>query len=155
MIYTSKTVEIYQKLTENDVLLFSGRYNFECGADAAIICVAGQYGFFLDIDKIRTVKDENMALGHEWGHFVTGSTYLVGANDELKSWCESKAYKAQINTLIPFDELDRAVLSGITSTFELAEHFDVTEKLVEDAVNYYINERGYSFSKLYSEEIIM
>ena len=107
-------MEIYKKLTENDVLLFSGRYNFECGADAAIICVAGQYGFFLDIDKIRTVKDENMALGHEWGHFVTGSTYLVGANDELKNWCEGTAYKAQINTLIPFDELDRAVLSGIT-----------------------------------------
>lgn len=155
MICTSKVVEIYQKLTENDVLLFTGRYNFDCGADAAIICLSGKYGFFLDIDKIKTVTDENMALGHEWGHFITGSTHLVGASAELTNWCERKAYKAQIRTLIPFDELDNAVLSGKTSVFDLAEHFDVTEKFVKDALNYYLNEKGYSFSKLYSEEIIM
>ncbi len=149
MIDTSKLVELYQELIENNILLASGRYNFDCGADATIICMAGKYGFFLDIDKIRTVTDENMAVGHEWGHFVTGSTYLVGASDELADWCERKAHRAQINKLMPFDELKQAIISGKTYAFELAEHFDVTEEFVKDAISYYTQEKGYSFSNIY------
>lgn len=154
MIPTSKLTEIYHDLAENQVMLFSGKYNFDCGADAVIICAGGQYGFFLDIDKIRTVTDENMAVGHEWGHFVTGSTYGMEANDELMRWCEAKAHRAQINKLIPFNELKSAIKEGKTSSFELAEYFDVTEPFVRDAIDYYTSQKGYSFSKAYCDEAI-
>lgn len=151
MIPTSKLAEIYQELSDNNVLLFSGKYNFDCGADATIICVAGQYGFFLDIERIRTVTDENMAVGHEWGHFVTGSTYLIGANKGLANWCEGKANRAQIRKLVPFDELKNAIVRDKMNVFELSEHFDVTEDFIRTSINYYTNEKGLSFSNIYCD----
>lgn len=138
---------MYNELLEMNVSLFSGVYDFDCGSDAAIIRIGDHCGFFLDIDKIRTIKQEKMAVVHEWSHLVTGTTYKIDATPRYVQWCEAKAHRAEIKKLLPFEELKQAVISGINTPAVIAEHFNVPESLVSDAFHYYIEEKGLSFDE--------
>lgn len=131
--------EIYQELYDDGVFFHAGNYNLDGGCDSVIVSDGTHYGIFLDIEKIRTPVQEKMAVSHEWGHYVTGSTYAMDASELVRRSSELRAEKAQIKRLIPKWELEQAVASGITELWELAEHFSVTEEFMEKAAFYYIH----------------
>ena len=82
---------------------------------------------------------ERVHLGHELGHCLTGSFYNRYAAVDCRQRHENQANKWAIRTLIPVDDLDRAVAEGCTEVWELAERFGVTEDFVKKAVCLYVH----------------
>ena len=83
--------------------------------------------------------EERVHLSHELGHCVTGSFYNRYAAVDCRRRHENDANKWAIQTLIPVDDLDRAVAEGCTEVWELAERFGVTESLMRKAVCLYVH----------------
>lgn len=82
---------------------------------------------------------ERVHLGHELGHCVTGSFYNRYAAVDCRQRHENQANKWAVQTLIPVEDLDRAVAEGCTEIWELAERFGVTEEFIRKAVCFYVH----------------
>ena len=77
---------------------------------------------------------ETVHLAHELGHCLTGSFYSIHTAVDTRQRHEIRADKWAIRQLIPVEALDDAIASGCQTTWELAEHFGVTEAFVRKAV---------------------
>jgi len=97
----------------------------------------GECNIAIDYDYYKTQAAEKEAVAHEYGHWVTDSFYSKDCPFELISKCERVADKMAVYTLIPFDELIDAVLSPWNTVYDLAEHFGVTMKFMQDALELY------------------
>ena len=93
---------------------------------------------FIAIDeRDMTEREKKSRLWHEIGHCATGSFYNIYAARDLRQRHENRADKWAIRQLISEDELDNAIASGCTAIWQLAEHFNLDEKLVRFALQYY------------------
>ncbi len=102
--------------------------------------VPGSIG--IDADMLETTRDEKELLAHELGHCMRNAFYTGRSDFQLRGQCEAKANKWEVETLIPFDELEIALKDGCCEKWEIAEYFDVPETVVELA------------SKLYEDRLI-
>ena len=99
----------------------------------------------IDIDKIETCREEKAVLAHELGHCMTGSFYTISTIDN-RGRMEERANRWAIKTLLPFSELNEAVVGGIFETYDLADYFELPESFIKTALNYYLNCRGLHFN---------
>lgn len=99
---------------------------------------------FLNPEYLQDSSFENGVLAHEMGHIVTGATHRVDSPADLVERHEEQAERWAIRLMIPWRELESAVRSGERTVWELAEHFNVPEKMVRKALDYYAL-RGYHF----------
>lgn len=94
---------------------------------------------FIGMDK--SVRDgsveERVHLAHELGHCSTGAFYNAYSPADLRQKHENKADKWAITHLVPEQEFRKAVRSGITEPWHLAELFDVTVQFMMKAICYY------------------
>lgn len=79
-------------------------------------------------------------LVHEIAHCATNSFYNEKTPCYTRGQCENKAYKWQVHKMLPFDKFKKAMENGNTETWQLAEHFGVSEKLIEKAIEIYKSE---------------
>lgn len=135
--------ELYQSLDDCGVLLFEEKLPF---TDALVIEVDGIYGLFTDHSQYRSVSEELVSIAHECGHVFTGSLHNLENRGKLVNQDECRANRWAIKKLLPFDDLRAALHLGYTTHFELADYFNVTEKFVQMAFDYYIYARGLSFA---------
>lgn len=91
----------------------------------------------IDADLIQNTTDEKEKLAHELGHCIRGAFYTGSSPYELRTQKEYRATKWEIQTLIPFREFYTALDAGITTPWELAEYFEVPEKLIHSALKLY------------------
>lgn len=140
-----KLTELYNELLSMRVNVFSGCYHLSGSCDSTVVRLGDQYGIFLDIDRIRTARQELEAVSHEWAHVVTGTTYNLDAPEENRQKAETRAKRAQIQRLLPYDALSSAMKEGDREVWQLAEKFDVSEDLIRQAVDYYTGPCGLSF----------
>ncbi len=91
----------------------------------------------IDTRKLTGTQDTNVHLAHELGHCMTGSFYNIYCKYDIKSRHEYRADKWAITTLIPFNRLLEALESGITETWQLAEHFNVTGTFIDKTISFY------------------
>lgn len=91
----------------------------------------------IDVDKIESSAEELVMLTHELAHIETGSFYNIFSPLDIKEKHERKAQKQTIKKLIPLDELKEAFHNGITEPWELAEYFNVTDKFMAEAIEFY------------------
>lgn len=91
----------------------------------------------IDVTAIDTAREEKEHLAHELGHCMKYAFYTGTSPHELKSQKEYRATKWAIKTLIPLVALNKAIKDGIATKWELAEYFDVSEELVESALQLY------------------
>lgn len=145
MINTENLTEIYNELLSAGVLVSSGSYHLKDDCDSIIVSDGVHYGIFLDIDKIRTVAQEAEAVSHEWAHYHTGATYTFAAPPAVKQKAEARADRAQIEKLLPFEEMRGAIRAGRSQIFELAEYFTVSEEMIRSAISYYTGPKGLRF----------
>ncbi len=93
---------------------------------------------YIGIDRKRMTKaQEAVCKAHELGHCETGSFYNRYSCFDLMSRHEYRADVWAIKKLVDKSELVKALKSGITEIWELAEHFDVTEDFMKKACKYY------------------
>lgn len=124
--------ELYDIADNNNIAV----YHFPMKSVTAV-SIPGNIG--IDTNKIETVTEETVCLAHELGHCMKNAFYNTKNICDLREKHEYKADKWAVNTVIPFEKLIKAVSNGITEPWELAEHFNVTEKFVHTAFQIYKN----------------
>lgn len=92
----------------------------------------------MDPFRIETAAQERVHLAHELGHCETGAFYNVYSPLDIREKQENRADCWAVRKLIPPEELERAVNSGLCEIWELAEYFDVTEDFIRKAADIYL-----------------
>ena len=137
--------EVYNDLLTRGVMLFAQDYRGKGASDATVIKYKGRFAVFLDIDQIRTLRQEKEAVVHEWAHIACDATYALDAPAAIRQKAEERAHRTELKRLVPFDALNQAVTNGITEPFDLSELFNVSEQTVLDAVALYTGPMGMAF----------
>ena len=91
----------------------------------------------LDLDKIANSVEEKEILTHEYTHIATGSFYNIYSPIDIKAKHERKVQTMTIKKLVPENELIKAIHNGYIEHWKLAEYFDVSDKFMIEAINYY------------------
>ena len=131
-------LDVYRELHDHGVFFFEQQLPFSNKATAAAtIECDGAYGIFVDASKIKSYSEEAVAVAHEAGHCMTGSTHQLCSPFDLIQKHENRANKWAIKKLVPKDELEAAVADGHTEPWDLAEIFGVTEAFVRKAICYH------------------
>ena len=126
--------ELYTFADGRNILTIDGRLTKT--QSLSLMDGAKNCAIVMDSSKIPTSAEEKVILAHEVGHCETGAFYDENSL-ELRSRCEYRADKWAVKMLIPKDSLSQALKSGITRTWELAEHFGVTEEFILKACRLY------------------
>jgi len=84
-------------------------------------------------------NEEKTILMHELAHIATGAFYKNEHDKSFRQRMENRATRWLIEFLLPEDEIKAAISYGYTASWELAEHFDVSESLMRQALFYYQN----------------
>lgn len=137
--------EVYNDLLALDVTFFAAGYHLSGDCDAATVRVGHSYGVFLDIDRIRTIRQEKEAVVHEWAHITTDATYCIDAPAAVRQRAEETARRAEIKKLLPFERMRGVIKAGYTQIYELSEIFNVSEDMVTEAIEYYTGPCGLTF----------
>lgn len=127
---------LYQYAENGKIFVYCTPLNI---APAVTIREADGYNVALDCGSIHGERAERSLLIHELAHIATGAFYRPGEPLCYKQKMENRATKWAIEYLVPVEELEDAVAEGCTELWELAEHFDVTDEFMEQAVFYYKN----------------
>ena len=99
------------------------------------VCKDGKCCIGLDTE-IHGIE-ELIKLAHEYAHCETGTFYQEDSDWITKAKCEYKANKWMYQHLVPFEELLKAVHSGITNVWDLADYFGISQEIMEKAINNY------------------
>ena len=112
----------------------------------------GTCAIAMDPWKLTGTADETEKLAHELGHCITGGFYGRYTPLDERGRCEIRAERWAIRQVIPYEALCEAVRQGITEPSLLAEHFEVPERMIRKAVDYYTGPCGLRFSAPRSED---
>ena len=135
--------QLYSDAQALDTRIFPYSIGF---ADAATIEQGGQYGIFLDFERLGSLREVKAALAHELGHCATGCTHRVSSPYDLICRHEYKANRWAIQRYLPFETLRRAVQAGYTEPWQLAEYFQLPESIIRQGIDYYTGACGLSLS---------
>ncbi len=91
----------------------------------------------IDSKKVKSRADYKVKYAHELGHCITGAFYNESCPVVPRGRCERRATLWAIHNIIPRNDLLKAMKSGLTEIWELAEHFGVTEKFMIEALRIY------------------
>ena len=91
----------------------------------------------LDYAQIDTGEEETTILAHELGHFMTGSFYNIYTKFDSRAKHEYHADKWAVHKLMPHDDIQEAIQSGVRNDWEMAEYFGVTFEFVGRAMEIY------------------
>lgn len=112
---------------------------FPMGRATAVSTPDGFIG--MDVDKLEDSAGELACLAHEMGHCLTGSFYTLESDRCQRQRCEERADRWAMETLVPLNDLKRALEMGLRH-HELAELFGVTEEFLEKCLWYYREAKG-------------
>lgn len=103
-----------------------------------------------NVENNEYTKLECMA--HEMGHCMTDSFYAGYSPFELRSKHENKANEWAVNEIVPFSELCQAVKNGCRELWQLAEHFEVSHRFMEQAINIHKKNGNVVPQELYADD---
>lgn len=105
--------------------------------DCPFLSREGVSGMLADGSLVIGLKRPQKAvLAHELGHCELLAFYDETSPFEARGRAETKAQKWAIRHVIPRDELEALVSSG-RSLWEIADHFDVDERMILSALCLY------------------
>ena len=108
----------------------------------ALTSLATPDAIAMDVDKLDSSQEEKAVLGHELGHCMTGSFYRVNSGFETRGRMEARANRWAYEKLLPWEDLQVALRSGITEPWALSEHFELPQWFISRAIDYYVNTCG-------------
>lgn len=125
---------LYDEISNKGVKFFSWDLDDE---KAVAIEMNGKCAVFMDCKNIQTESEEKVVVAHEGGHIFTGAMHKLSSPYDLIERHEHKAWVWAYKKLLPKEELERAILSGYTEVWQIAEYFDLPEFFVENSIIYY------------------
>ena len=76
-------------------------------------------------------------LAEEVGHYETSSGDILDQTDTGNRKQELTARKWAYNKVVPEEKISEAISSGYTEVWEIADHLDVDEQFLREALKYY------------------
>lgn len=125
---------LYRYAEEERIGLFSEKIGF---TKALVVHDENTFNIALDFGKIEDEYEERTIIMHELAHIATGAFYTANDALQLKSRAENQANKWLIQIFIKKDDIFYAIKHGCEALWELAEHFEITEDLMKEALHYY------------------
>lgn len=122
----------YCKSHQVDVIPYAG-----CPHPGATIRYQGNYAIFLDFTKIRSTRLLRSVCCHELGHAATGALHKVDSPYELVERNEYRAKRWVTENYLTAEDFRNAFSDGCTELWQLAEYFDMPEKDVRWALDYW------------------
>lgn len=89
------------------------------------------------MDESLRGADERVHMAHELGHCIRGAFYNVYSPLDVRARHEERANRWAAHKLLPPAKIKKAMLSGLTEAWQLAEQFDVTEDFIRTALRIY------------------
>lgn len=138
----SKVSDFYQycKNHDVDIIPYDG-----CPHPGATVRDEGCYAVFLDFTKIPSTKLLRGVCFHELGHVATGALHKVDSPYELVERSEYRAARWSAENYLTEDAFRAAFAEGYTELWQLSDYFDLPERCVEDALNYWKERKGVVF----------
>lgn len=91
---------------------------------------------------IETSKEKSCVLAEELGHYYTTFGNILDQSDTMNRKQELKARFTGYNIKIGLIGIVSAYESGCSNLYEMAEHLDVTEEYLQDALKCYASKYG-------------
>lgn len=76
-------------------------------------------------------------LAEEVGHYETSSGNILDQTDTGNRKQELTARKWAYNKVVPEEKISEAISAGYTEVWEIADHLDVDEQFLREALKYY------------------
>lgn len=95
------------------------------------------FNIAIDPEETQGEYAEKTVLMHELAHIATGSFYTNKDDIFQRRKAENRANRWLIKHMIPFEDLTLAIENGYTEIWSLAEYFEVSEDLMNEAIEYY------------------
>ena len=132
----------YCRRNRVDVIPFAG-----IPQPGATIRDGSHYAVFLDFDQIRSTRLLRGVCAHEMAHAATGALHKVDSPFELVDRNEYRAKRWATEKFLTQEDFRSAFHCGCTELWQLAEYFDLPEKDVQWALDYWQNSKGVDFNK--------
>lgn len=136
----------YCKANDVAVIPYAG-----CPQPGATIRYQGDYAIFLDFTKIHSTRLLRSVCCHELGHAATGALHKVNSPFELVERNEYRANRWAAENFLTDEDFRSAFAEGYTELWQLAEYFDLPEKDVAWALDFWKNSKGIDFNQAKSD----
>lgn len=103
----------------------------------ALVMPDGIVAVLVDEERCQTKAEYREKLSHELGHAERHAFYTRLSAPAARLRAEETARRWSWRTMVPPDELFRQMERGLRTPWELAEYFNVPQKMVTEAVTYY------------------
>lgn len=124
---------------------------FGCPQPAATIRDQGEYAIFLDFSQICSTRLLKGICCHELGHAATGAMHKVDSPYELVERSEHRAVRWTAENYLTCRAFGEAFSAGYTELWQLAEYFDLPERDIAAALQYWKDCKGIDFNRLHNE----
>ena len=108
--------------------------------------IDSRYGIFLDFSQIQSMRLLKGICCHELGHVGTGALHKTSSPHETIERSEYRANRWVAEHYLTETDFREAFASGYTELWELAEHFDLPEQDVKNALTYWSERKGIDFN---------
>lgn len=100
-------------------------------------CTDGMCIIAIGPHKVKSIADRKEKTVHELGHCMTGAFYDASCPVIPRGRCERRATAWAVTHTFTRRTLIKAIRSGLTELWQLADYFNVTEHFMKDALTYY------------------
>ena len=132
----------YCKTNGVDVIPYAG-----CPQPGATVRDQGFYAVFLDFTKIRSTRLLRGVCCHELGHIATGALHKVDSPYELVERSEYRAARWVTEHYLTEEAFREAFQDGYTELWQLADYFDLPERVIQDALTYWKERKSIAFQE--------
>lgn len=88
-------------------------------------------------ESIETTKEKACILAEELGHYHTTVGNILDQTNTGNRKQELTARKWAYNKVVPEEKISEAISAGYTEVWEIADHLDVDEQFLIEALKYY------------------
>lgn len=96
---------------------------------------------------LSTYSEKTCVLSEELGHYHTSVGNILDQTSEGNRKQEYKARLWAYNKMITIEKIISAKEAGCRNRYEIAEHLNVTEPFLQDAIDCYRSKYGLGFQK--------
>ena len=132
----------YCKANGVDVIPYAG-----CPQPGATVRDHGFYAVFLDFTKIQSTRLLRGVCCHELGHIATGALHKVDSPYELVERSEYRATRWVTENYLTEEAFRTAFQDSCTELWQLADYFDLPERVIADALTYWTERKSIDFQE--------
>lgn len=107
------------------------------GLTALTVRAGGKTGVFIDGGEITTSAERAAIEAHECGHIATATTHALDTPFEEVMRQEYRADRWAVHYFLSPRKIKKAMRSGYTEAWQLAEYFDFDERFIRIALYVY------------------